>query len=130
MSVITVKLDDEYTNLVNDLCKSEDIGKSELIRKALKFYSTKEKNISKELIEIESQNKQLSITVQSMKMLIDEKDSKYEEMMRINQEKYDILEVVQKEQANVYQTILKQKDDLLTEIKNMSMWKRAFLKLA
>ena len=65
-----------------------------------------------------------------MKMLIDEKDSKYEEMMRINQEKYDILEVVQKEQANVYQTILKQKDDLLTEIKNMSMWKRAFLKLA
>jgi len=65
-----------------------------------------------------------------MKMLIDEKDSKYEEMMRINQEKYDILEVVQKEQANVYQTILKQKDDLLAEIKNMSMWKRAFLKLA
>jgi hypothetical protein len=130
MSVITVKLDDEYTNLVNDLCKSEDIGKSELIRKALKFYSTKEKNSSKELIEIESQNKQLSITVQSMKMLIDEKDSKYEEMMRMNQEKYDVLEVVQKEQANVYQNILKQKDDLLTEIKNMSMWKRAFLKLA
>lgn len=126
MKSITVKLNNDHIEILKKISSEEKLNQSDIIRKALEFYAQREINTSKELVDIKSKNQQLSLTVQSMKMVLDEKEIRLQE----KDEKYAVLEVVQREQANVYQTILKQKDDLLTEIKNMSMWKRAFLKLA
>lgn len=134
MKNLSIRITEKQLEFLN---KNKWKNKGEAIREIINFFIEVQMNGNKKIMELENNNKQLTIIIQSMKLALDErekrldeKEEKYVQVIHEKDEKYNILEVVQKEQANIYKTVLKQKDDLLTEIKNMNMWKRIFLKLA
>jgi len=98
MKSITVKLNNDHIEILKKISSEEKLNQSDIIRKALEFYAQREMNTSKELVDIKSKNQHLTLTVQSMKMVLDEKEIRLQE----KDEKYAVLEVVQREQANVY----------------------------
>lgn len=132
-----LKLNAKVTQEQMDFLEREFENKSEAIREIIDFYIQAKSSNNKEMVELEIKNKELHSAIMTMKIALQQSDKRmeenihhYEQRLSEKDDKYNTLEVVQREQANVYNTILKQKDDLLTEIKNMGMWKRAFLKLA
>jgi hypothetical protein len=134
---VMLKLNAKVTQEQMDFLEREFENKSEAIREIIDFYMHAKSSNNKEMVELEIKNKELQSAIMTMKLALQQNDKRmeenihhYEQRLSEKDDKYNTLEIVQREQANVYNTILKQKDDLLTEIKNMGMWKRAFLKLA
>ena len=134
MKNLSIRITKEQLEFLN---KGEWKNKGEAIREIINFFIESQKNGNRKIMELENYNKQLSVTVQSMKLALnekekrlEEKEEKYIQVIKEKEEKYSILELVQREQASLYQMVLKQKDDLLDDIKKMPFWKRAFLKLA
>ena len=134
MKNLSIRITNEQLEFLN---KGQWKNKGDATRNIIDFFIESQKNGNNKILELKNTNKQLAFTVQSMKLALDErekrleeKEEKYIQVIKEKDEKYSVLELVQREQASIYQNVLKQKDDLIDEIKKMPFWKRAFLKLA
>jgi hypothetical protein len=140
MKSVNIRLNDDESKLLDDLCKQKDKSKSEIMREALILVSQSNNNQNKELQEAESKNKQLAFAIDSLKAILHEKESAkqeqkelYERMLReLNIDKTNIQDLVDQLKSNIQQ---KQNDveylqSKVDEIKKAGIFKRLFLKIA
>lgn len=147
MKIITVRLNDNENNMLNEVCSRDKKKASEVMREALNLYCQASQNPTKELMEAENKNKQFAFAVDSLKAVLQENREKfellkdkseketelYERMLRdLNFDKAGMQDLVSQLKTDIQQ---KQADvsflqGKVEEIKKAGIFKRLFLKLA
>lgn len=151
MKLFNMRLEDEFVKMIDQLCKKENKSKTDIIKTALDFYfkyqENNDKNHSLELRDAENKNKQLSVAVDSLKIVLQESREKYELLKDKSSKEAELyermLQDLNVDKTNMQDLIQQLKTDnqrkneevdllqgKVEEIKKAGLFKRLFLRIA